>query len=270
MGTVVGWQCSCTDITCRPSTHAHVHNMIGKPQLLVLVALLGGNQAARQLRGNAYKSAASAPRGERSLLNTFPFNAQGAADDHHHHHHHEEHDAPARIVPSQDLAARGDRQGSDDVDVSFPAVAAAGPALTARGALTKWRWWRRPSTTRSSSATTPTTAGATPPTSPTTSPNRRRSARRTSGRTASSTTNRSPSTRRLRSAASPWSRTVTSRDPRSVGPSTSPSAGPSRRSTTLRTTWLSARPSRTRSARTRRPATPPRPSAPSGPGRCAP
>merc|ERR1711962_536236 len=55
--------------------------------------------------------------------------------------------------------------------------------LMARGASTRWRWWRRPSTTTWCSATTPTTGGVTPPTPPTTSPSRRRTVRRTSGRT---------------------------------------------------------------------------------------
>merc|ERR1712110_1084249 len=50
---------------------------------------------------------------------------------------------------------------------------------TERDALTRWRWWRRPSTTTWCNATTPTTGGAIPPTPPTTSLSRRRTARRT-------------------------------------------------------------------------------------------
>jgi len=142
-------------------------------------------------------SRVEAPRGERSLLNTFPFNeaahehpnhhkehdhAEGTEVEHEHHEHdhhaehhaeyheehadhheehaaHEEHhegdddhhaehaasvpeeerssgrnavysidslDAVAR-VPLQELDNRAGRQGDSDVDVSFPAVAAAGP-----------------------------------------------------------------------------------------------------------------------------------------------
>ena len=55
-------------------------------QFLLSIILLGSSEAARQLRGN------SEQRGERSLVNTFPFNSNAAADDHHHGHH-EDHDA---------------------------------------------------------------------------------------------------------------------------------------------------------------------------------
>merc|ERR1712002_1184475 len=91
----------------------------------LVVLPIGSAQAGRQLRGNA-------DRGQRSLLNTFPFNAQGADE---HHDHHEHHEAPARVA-SQSLEARGDRQGSD-TDVSFPAVAAAGPGSDGKRCIDK-------------------------------------------------------------------------------------------------------------------------------------
>merc|ERR1712241_939410 len=217
---------------------------------------------ARQLRGNRRES--------RNLLGTFPFNAQEGAGEHHgaHDAHHGHHGEGHGRQPVQALEARAQRQG-DDTDVSFPAVAAAGPGADGKRCIDKVEMIEETEYDDVSSATTPTTGGATPPMSPSTSPSRKRSARRTSGRTASSSTSRSPSTRLLRSAGLLLSRTVTSRDPRSAGLSTNPSAGPSRRSTMLRTTSLSAPPRLRRSVRMRPLATPPTPSAPSGPGRCA-
>merc|ERR1712200_92948 len=73
-------------------------------------------------------------RDERSLLNTFPFNAQA---DHQHDHHIEAPASTRRLIPAQSLPARGDRQGSDDTDVSFPAVAAAGPGADGKRCIDK-------------------------------------------------------------------------------------------------------------------------------------
>jgi len=87
-------------------------------KLLLSILLLGSSEAARQLRGN------SEQRGERSLVNTFPFNSKAVADDHHHSHH-EDHDASPRQA-FNDIPARSDRQGSEGPDVSFGSVAAAG------------------------------------------------------------------------------------------------------------------------------------------------
>merc|ERR1711923_409688 len=85
---------------------------------LLLVFLVGGQcvLGARQLRGKA-------GRDGKSLVGTFPFN-QNSEDHHHHHGHHEEH---AERTPSQALAGRAQRQGGEDTDVSFGAVAAATP-----------------------------------------------------------------------------------------------------------------------------------------------
>merc|ERR1712240_815875 len=72
---------------------------------LVLALALTGGEAARRLRN------------EKSLLQTFPFNAengQAAAQP-----------RPIARVPQQSLQASPSRQGSDDTDVSFGAIAAA-------------------------------------------------------------------------------------------------------------------------------------------------
>merc|ERR1712215_521505 len=89
--------------------------------LLVLLLSLHGSFGARQLRNSA-----SATRDGKSLVGTFPFNSN--ADDHHHGHH--EHS------PSQLLAERDQRQG-EDTDVSFGAVAAAGPGADGKRCIDK-------------------------------------------------------------------------------------------------------------------------------------
>merc|ERR1711908_266062 len=230
-------QCSCLHLQASP-------NMAPCGKAVLLLLLVEGGLGARTLRGNA-------ARDQRSLANTFPFNSNEGADAHHgdHHGHHGEGHHDAR---------------NPSLQLLLPVL-----VLTARGVLTRSRWWRRSSMTMLSSATTPTTGGATPPMSPTTSPSRRRTVRRTSGRTVSSNTSRSPSTKLLRSAGPLSLRIVISRDLIFAGPSTNPSAGPSRRFTMLRTMWLSAPLRLRRSVRTRPLDTPPTPSAPSGPGRFA-
>ena len=86
---------------------------------VLLVFLIGGQciLGARQLRNPA-----AARRDGKSLVGTFPFNANTGDDHDHHHGHHEEHDEK---TPSQSLTARDQRQG-EDADTSFGAVAAAG------------------------------------------------------------------------------------------------------------------------------------------------
>merc|ERR1712079_306113 len=95
---------------------------------LLLVFLVGGQcvLGARQLRGKA-------SRDGKSLVGTFPFN-QNSEDHHGHHGHHEEH---AERTPSQSLADRAQRQGGDDTDVSFGAVAAAGPGADGKRCIDK-------------------------------------------------------------------------------------------------------------------------------------
>merc|ERR1719233_805644 len=84
--------------------------------LLLLAQCVAG---ARKLRGNQ-----DIARGAKSLVNTFPFNANEREEDHHEHHeHHEEH---AAREPSQSLDTRFSRQGEDEAAVDFAAVAEAG------------------------------------------------------------------------------------------------------------------------------------------------
>jgi len=98
-------------------------------RLIFSLCLVGGALSARKLTGNAQVA-----RDERSLLNTFPFNAQA---DHQHDHRIEAPASTRRLIPAQSLPARGDRQGSDDTDVSFPAVAAAGPGADGKRCIDK-------------------------------------------------------------------------------------------------------------------------------------
>ena len=94
---------------------------------LALFALLAAPAlGARHLRGN------QGQRDQRSLTNTFPFNQKAGAEEHHGEHHeahHGHHEA-------SDLATRDNRQGVD-VDVSFPAVAAAGPGSDGKRCIDK-------------------------------------------------------------------------------------------------------------------------------------
>jgi len=80
-------------------------------KIIFSLCLVGGALSGRQLQANPQFA-----RDQRSLLNTFPFNAQerlvASAPQ------------PRRLTASQDLAPRNDLQGAD-TDVSFPAVAAA-------------------------------------------------------------------------------------------------------------------------------------------------
>jgi len=88
---------------------------------LVLMAASSG-KAARSLTGNA----AQIPRDQRSLLNTFPFNA-GAEGESHDHAHAHDHAHDHALAPAVALPARIDRQGAAaaGADVSFGAIAAA-------------------------------------------------------------------------------------------------------------------------------------------------
>merc|ERR1711934_989945 len=112
-------QCSCSNLQASS-------NMAPCGKAVLLLLLVEGGLGARTLRGN------TAARDQRSLVNTFPFNSNEGADAHHGHHegHHD-----ARN-PSVQLEARAQRQGSD-VDVSFPAVAAAGPGSDGKRCIDK-------------------------------------------------------------------------------------------------------------------------------------
>merc|ERR1711894_206088 len=99
---------------------AHTTHNMNAYKLLLIVAV-GAASGARQLRGMK-------DRDQRSLVNTFPFNAAdgGHHGDHHahgdDHGHHGDHAARA---PSQDLGARAQRQGASDGPPSFDDVAGA-------------------------------------------------------------------------------------------------------------------------------------------------
>merc|ERR1712002_1173704 len=106
-------------IICRPGSH----NM-AVSKFVAILAIAHCAAGARQLRGNRGNA-----RGAKSLVNTFPFNSNGDED---HHGHHEDH----AHQPNQNFDSRLARQG-DDVDVSFPAVAAAGPGADGKKCIDK-------------------------------------------------------------------------------------------------------------------------------------
>merc|ERR1712112_267141 len=124
MGAVRVKQCSCSNLQASS-------NMAPCGKAVLLLLLVEGGLGARTLRGNR-----NVARHQKSLVNTFPFNSNEGADDHHGHHeaHHGDHD-DARS-PSVQLEARAQRQG-DDTDVSFPAVAAAGPGADGKRCIDK-------------------------------------------------------------------------------------------------------------------------------------
>merc|ERR1712179_884319 len=118
-------QCSCSNLQASS-------NMAPCGKAVLLLLLVEGGLGARTLRGNRGNVA----RHQKSLVNTFPFNSNEGADDHHGHHeahHGDHHDARS---PSVQLEARAQRQG-DDTDVSFPAVAAAGPGADGKRCIDK-------------------------------------------------------------------------------------------------------------------------------------
>merc|ERR1712106_1241496 len=134
-------------ISCRPGNCS-----MGLCKVFLVASLaVSASVAVRQLRGNRrYQDQRRRvqeveqdqhPRDERSLVNTFPFNAQ---DDHDHHSDHHEHQAEPQLF--DDLQPRDARQrnrnrdsrqrnrprpgsggGGDSNPVSFNEVAAAGP-----------------------------------------------------------------------------------------------------------------------------------------------
>jgi len=97
---------------------------------LLFVLIVGGQcvLGARQLRGQP-------SRDGKSLVGTFPFNANNG--DHGHGHHGDHHGDHAERTPSQALASRAQRQGADDVDVSFPAVAGSSPGSDGKRCIDK-------------------------------------------------------------------------------------------------------------------------------------
>jgi len=103
-------------------------------KLLFFLLLVPCSFGARRLRGNA--RSAQAQRDERSLLGTFPFNQQNKAEEHgdhgEHHGDHGDHHAASQALQSGSF-----RQGDDGVDVSFNAVAGAGPGPDGKKCIDK-------------------------------------------------------------------------------------------------------------------------------------
>merc|ERR1712106_976948 len=95
---------------------------------LLTIALLAHSAAGvRKLRGN--RGNRENARNAKSLVNSFPFNANAGAEDHHEHHKAHE--------PSKALDGRFARQGGEDVAVDFGAVAAAGPGADGKKCIDK-------------------------------------------------------------------------------------------------------------------------------------
>merc|ERR1712106_1315745 len=118
-----------TPVTCRLG---HTMAVLKFVAIFLLAQCVTG---VRQLRGNN-------ARNPKSLVNTFPFNAKADGHgDHHgehgdHHGDHGDHGDHHAHEPNQNFDARFARQG-DDVDVSFPAVAAAGPGSDGKRCIDK-------------------------------------------------------------------------------------------------------------------------------------
>merc|ERR1711973_338588 len=121
-----GWSSARVN-TCRLRT-----NMAPCGKAVLLLLLVEGGLGARTLRGNR-----NAARDQRSLTNTFPFNAQDGEEHHAHGDHHGHHGEHHERQPVQSLEARAQRQG-DDTDVSFPAVAAAGPGADGKSCFIEY------------------------------------------------------------------------------------------------------------------------------------
>merc|ERR1712212_1342419 len=122
---------------------------MGWSKIFLLASLaFSASFAARQLRGNgrygqrvrkAEVEENQEPRDERSLVNTFPFNARNDHGDHHDHHDHQEHHAePQQFQNLEPIDARQRNRnrnrnppprggGGDSQPVSFNEVSAAGP-----------------------------------------------------------------------------------------------------------------------------------------------
>merc|ERR1711935_106801 len=103
-------------------------------KLLLILVLTPCCFGARRLRGNG-RQAAQETRDERSLLGTFPFNQKGA--DHENHGEHGDHGDHGAHAPGQAIESGSFRQGNDDVDVSFNAVAGAGPGPDGKKCIDK-------------------------------------------------------------------------------------------------------------------------------------
>merc|ERR1712002_822465 len=113
MGTVVSEQLKCK--------HINLNNM----RSLVVVILIGSSMGVRKLKQPK-------EREEKSLLNTFPFNADG--DEEHHEHEHEPH---IEKQPSVQLVPVDANQRSGLDGVSFGDVAGASPGRDGKRCIDK-------------------------------------------------------------------------------------------------------------------------------------
>merc|ERR1712123_503676 len=99
---------SSSSLSCRLNLQMTLSKLVA---LLLLAQCVAG---ARQLRRNQ-----ASPRGAKSLVGTFPFNANDGAEAHHEHH--------GDHKQFQSLDGRLARQGEDEVAVDFASVGAAAP-----------------------------------------------------------------------------------------------------------------------------------------------
>eukprot|EP00092_Neocalanus_flemingeri_P053708 GFUD01063196.1.p1 GENE.GFUD01063196.1~~GFUD01063196.1.p1 ORF type:complete len:368 (-),score=106.94 GFUD01063196.1:300-1364(-) len=102
----------------------------------VILAVLVMGAAAQE----AKKQTLIKERGQRSLVNTFPFNAQGGDEHAHEHHEHGDHaDHPAEPAksPVNFLGPRGAKQGDSDQSVGFRQVAGASPGSDGKRCIDK-------------------------------------------------------------------------------------------------------------------------------------
>merc|ERR1712168_1181223 len=122
MGTVEVWQCSCQ------------HLQADIMRVLLILAVIGSALGARKLQS-------SKPREEKSLLNTFPFNARDSEHDHQHHNERR----PSVQLPAVN-ANQGRRGGnnrrpsssdSGGDGVSFGDVASANPGRDGKRCIDK-------------------------------------------------------------------------------------------------------------------------------------
>jgi len=115
-------------------THLQAWVIVNMNPKVLFFVVIGSHCAlgARQLRN-------SANRDGKSLVNTFPFNANDGSADHHHAHgdHHEHHDHADNRVASQSLASRAQRQGSEGGAPSFGDVAGASPGSDGKRCIDK-------------------------------------------------------------------------------------------------------------------------------------
>merc|ERR1712055_581603 len=134
------------------SGHLEAQNM-APLQFIMSLCLVGAVLSAQKVEGNAVterdersllntfpfnaqvedasSETVEPQREERSLLNTFPFNAQVEDASY------ETVEPQRRFVPAENLAPRDDSQRNDGIDVSFPAVAAAGPGRDGKRCIDK-------------------------------------------------------------------------------------------------------------------------------------